>query len=57
MGEVHIGKRVFIGMNTLIVSPVSVGDGAVVGAGSVVTKDIPTDEIWAGNPAKFIKKR
>ena len=57
MGEVYIGKRVFIGMNTLIVSPVSIGDGAVVGAGSVVTKDIPIDEIWAGNPAKFIKKR
>lgn len=57
VGEVHIGKKVFIGMNTLIVSPVTIGDGAVLGAGSVVTKNIPSGEIWAGNPGKFIKKR
>jgi len=57
LGRVIIGKNCFIGVNTLIVNAVEIGDGAVVGAGSVVTKDIPAGEIWAGNPAHFIKKR
>ena len=56
-GDISIGNNVFIGMNTIISKPVSIGDGAIVGSGSVVTKDIPAYEIWAGNPAKFIKKR
>ena len=34
-----------------------IGEGAVVGAGFVVTKDIPDYEVWAGNPARFIRKR
>ena len=36
---------------------VTIGDGAVVGAGSIVTKDVGPYEIWAGNPARFIRKR
>lgn len=56
-GKVRIGKNVFIGMNSLIVNAVNIGDGAVIGAGSVVTKDIPAGEIWGGNPARFIKKK
>lgn len=56
-GKVYIGKRVYVGMNTLIVKPVSIGDDAIVGAGSIVTKDIPAGEVWAGNPARFIKRR
>lgn len=56
-GNVTIGKRVFIGTNTIIVNSVKIGDGALIGAGSVVTKDIPSAEIWVGSPAKFIKKR
>lgn len=56
-GDVHIGKNVFIGLNTIIANAVSIGDNAVIGAGSIVTKDIPAGEIWAGNPAKFIKKK
>lgn len=55
-GKVTIGDNVFIGMNTLIVNAVNIGDGAVIGAGSIVSKDIPAGEIWAGNPARFIKK-
>lgn len=55
-GRVVIGKGVFIGMNTLIVNAVNIGDGAVIGAGSIVNRDIPAGEIWAGNPARFIKK-
>lgn len=53
---VHIGKYVFIGGNCLILKGVTIGDGAVIGAGSVVTKSVPSGEIWAGNPAKFIRK-
>lgn len=53
---VHIGKRVFIGGHSIILKGVTIGDEAVIGAGSVVAKDVPAREIWAGNPAKFIKK-
>lgn len=42
---------------TLVVKPVTIGERAIIGAGSVVTKDIPANEVWAGNPAKFIRKR
>lgn len=56
-GSVNIGKRVFIGVNTVIANSVTIGDGALIGAGSIVTKDIPEKEVWAGNPAHFIKKR
>lgn len=56
-GDVKIGNRVFIGTGTVIANSVTVGDDAIIGAGSIVTKDIPAGEIWAGNPAKFIKMR
>lgn len=52
-----IGNDVWIGNSVLIKANVTVGDGAIIGMGSVVTKDIPPYEIWAGNPAKLIKKR
>ncbi len=51
-----IGKRVFVGANVIILKGVTIGDGAVIGAGSIVTHDIPSNEVWAGNPAKFIKR-
>lgn len=53
---IKIENDVFIGARSIILKGVTIGEGAVVGAGSVVTKDIPAGEIWAGNPAKFIKK-
>ncbi len=46
----------FIGANSIILKGVTVGENSIIGAGSVVTKDIPDNEIWAGNPAKFIRK-
>ncbi len=55
-GKVRIGKKVFIGMNSLIVNAVDIGDNAIIGAGSVVNRDIPPKELWGGNPARFIKK-
>ncbi len=55
-GDVHICEGAYLGMNVLIVKPVRIGKRAVVGAGSIVTKDIPDYEVWAGNPARFIKK-
>jgi acetyltransferase-like isoleucine patch superfamily enzyme len=51
-----IGDDAFIGANVIIMKGVSIGQRSIVGAGSVVTKSIPDDEIWAGNPAKFIRK-
>ena len=55
-GSIKIEDNVFIGAKTIITKPVTIGQGAVIGAGSVVTKDIPPYEIWAGVPARFIKK-
>lgn len=52
---VTIENDAFIGAHTTILKGVTIGEGSIVGAGSVVTKSIPKNEIWAGNPAKFIK--
>ena len=52
-----IGNDVWIGEKALIKGGINIGNGAVVGMGSVVTKDIPPYEIWAGNPARFIRYR
>ena len=53
-GQIHICKSAYIGMDTMIVKPVSIGEGTIVGAGSIVTKDIPANEVWAGNPVRFM---
>lgn len=54
--EVIIKEGSFIGAHSIILKGVTIGERSVIGAGSVVTKDIPSDELWAGNPAKFIRK-
>lgn len=55
--ETVIGNDVWIGTHCLIKSGITIADGAVIGMGSVVTKDVGPYEIWAGNPAKLIRKR
>ncbi len=55
--QTTIGNDVWIGSRTMIKGGVTIGDGAIIGMGSIVTKDIPPYEIWAGNPARFIRKR
>lgn len=55
-GPVQIGDNVFIGVNSIILHSVTIGENSVIGAGSVVTKDVPSDVVVAGNPAKIIRQ-
>ena len=50
-----LGRKVWVGSNSTILQGVTIGDNAIVAAGSVVTKDIPTNVIVGGVPAKFIR--
>jgi bifunctional UDP-N-acetylglucosamine pyrophosphorylase/glucosamine-1-phosphate N-acetyltransferase len=52
----EIGQNAFIGSDTLLVAPVKVGEGAYTGAGSIVTKDVPSKTLAVGSPARGIKK-
>lgn len=56
-GTIHIGSGVIMSVNSIILSGVTIGDGAVIGAGAVVTKDVPPFAIVAGNPARVIRYR
>lgn len=53
---IMIKKGAFIGACAMILKGVTIGEYAVIGAGAVVTKDVPCNEVWAGNPAKFIRR-
>ena len=53
---VKIGNDVFIGAHTTILKGIEIGENSIVGASSVVTRNVPSNEIWAGNPAKLIRK-
>lgn len=53
---VVIKEGAFIGAHSIILKGVTIGRHSIVGAGSVVTRDVPDGEIWAGNPAVFLKK-
>lgn len=54
--KIDIGNNVSIGSNATILGNVTIGDNALIGAGSVVTKDVPPRQIWAGNPALMIRE-
>lgn len=53
---IHIGKNVWIGANTTVLHGVTIGDGAVVAAGAVATKDVEPNTIVGGVPTKLIKR-
>lgn len=55
--KITVEKNVFIGVRSLVLPGVNIGQGSVIGAMSVVTKDIPKNKIFAGNPAKYIGER
>lgn len=52
---IRIGSQVFLGVNTILLPGVVVGDDSIIGAGSVVTRDVPPNCVAAGNPARIIK--
>lgn len=54
-GRIKIGDDVFIGNNCIIMPGVTIGDNVVIGAGSIVTKDIPSNAVAAGIPARVLK--
>lgn len=54
--DTYIGKRCFIGANAIISCGITVGDEVIIGAGAVVTKDIPSNYIAAGCPARIIRR-
>lgn len=54
--DTYIGKRCFIGANAIISCGVTVGDEVIIGAGAVVTKDIPSNCVAAGSPARIIRR-
>ncbi|WP_305777731.1 CatB-related O-acetyltransferase [Mucilaginibacter sp. L196] len=57
MGNTVIGNDVWIGANSVVMDDINIGDGAIVGAGSIVTRDVPPYSIVVGAPAKVIKYR
>ena len=57
VADITLDADAFIGAKALILMNVTIGEHAIVGAGSVITKDVPPNTIWAGNPAKQLKTR
>jgi UDP-2-acetamido-3-amino-2,3-dideoxy-glucuronate N-acetyltransferase len=51
-----IRQNASIGAASVILGGITIGENAMIGAGSVVTKDVPANELWFGNPAKFVRK-
>ena len=54
--KTRVEKNVSIGSNVTVLGDITIGKGSMIGAGSVVTKDVPANQTWAGNPATFINK-
>ena len=54
-GNTHIGNYVTVGLNATVMPQLKIGEGAFIGAGAVVTKNVKKNEIVIGNPAKFFK--
>ena len=56
LSKTVIKKGSSIGANATILCGITIGENAMIGAGSVVTKDVPAGEVWYGNPARFIRR-
>lgn len=54
--DTYIGKRCFIGANAIVMCGVRIGDEVIVGSGAIVTKDVPSNSIVAGNPARIMRQ-
>lgn len=54
--SIRICDNVFVGGSSLILKGVTIGENSIIAAGSVLSKSVPANEVWGGNPAKFIKK-
>ena len=54
--EVMLEKNVWIGDSAIVCKGVTIGENSIIGAGSVVTKDVPKNSVYAGNPAKLVKE-
>lgn len=55
-GRAHVGLGAYVGAGALIRQELSIGSWALIGMGSVVTKDVPSGEVWAGVPAQFLRE-
>ncbi|HFU4497077.1 TPA: DapH/DapD/GlmU-related protein [Streptococcus suis] len=55
VGRIDIGNNVFVGADAIILPGVTIGNNVIIGAGTVVAKDIPSDSVVVGNPAKIVK--
>jgi sugar O-acyltransferase (sialic acid O-acetyltransferase NeuD family) len=55
-GNVHVGKYSWVGANATVLPRIKIGNNSVIGAGSVVTKDVPEKTVYAGNPARELYK-
>lgn len=53
---VHIGKNCWLGAGVVVMPGVTIGDNSVIGAGSIVTKDIPANVVAVGNPCRVLRK-
>ena len=53
---VHIGKNCWLGAGVIVLPGVTIGDNTVIGAGSVVTKDIPSNVVAVGNPCRVLRE-
>jgi sugar O-acyltransferase (sialic acid O-acetyltransferase NeuD family) len=55
-GNVHVGRGAYVGAGALVREDRHIGSCALVGMGAIVTRDVPPDEVWAGVPARYIRK-
>ena len=56
LAKTVIKRGASIGANATILAGVTIGENAMIGAGSVVTKDVPANSVWYGNPARFVRE-